>query len=85
MNEFAGETTREFKRYYKLEIVRIRLENFGSIYEHYVEDIILYEYYAEMELSPFVGDDECIHISEFANNLFKELLRAEEKEKSLAN
>lgn len=85
MNEFTGETIREFKRYYKIEMARIRLENFRSIYESYVEDIILYEYYSEMELSPFVGDEEFFHISEFTDNLFKQLLSEDDKQKALMN
>lgn len=59
MSRFTGETTREFKSYYKLEIARIKLENFQTPYESYVEDLVLFKYYAETE--------DTHHLSEITN------------------
>lgn len=75
INEFTGETTKEFKGYYRLEIARIKLENFGSLFESYVEDLVLIEYYLETDNTPFIGDQECFHIETFKQGCFEKLMK----------
>lgn len=85
MTIFNGETTQKFIRYSKLETARVRLENFGGIFESYVGDLVLVEYYIETGESPFVGDDNYTHIETFKENLFKELLYLDAQKSVIMN
>lgn len=83
--KITGEITRQFKEYYEINIERIKTENFQNPFEDHVEDLVLFEYYAETNLSPFEGDEDCLRILEFKNNLFTKLLKVDEQWRALKN
>lgn len=85
MTIFNGQTNQEFIRYSKLETARIKLENFGGMFESYVGDLVLVEYYLETGESPFVGDDNHAHIEAFKDNLLKELIHLDAQSSVIMN
>ena len=74
--------TAEFEKYKKREIERIRIQNYGTIYEGYIEDLVLVEYYMEEDKSPFECDGDCSEIENFKKDLFRELLKIDNEYQS---